>query len=230
MTCSEHPSRAPRSERSAGPIFFAVHTSSVLALILANLVPVYGALYADWTVFELLLLFWLENVAIGVFFLARILVAEPDERSAWAKKVVMVPFFILHYGFFAALHVVFLLTVFGGGEAGSALSMEPWVSFATVFHVVGAAGLGWAVLPLVASHGVSFVTNYLGKGEYRRVTVTQMVAQPYARVGVLTVVIVLGGGAVLLLGSPLPALLLLVALKIGLDLRAHVREHRKLAG
>ena len=43
--------------------------------------------------------------------------------------------------------------------------------------------------------------------------------------------VVLGGGWVTLaLGSPVGALVLLVALKTGFDLRAHLAERRKLSG
>jgi uncharacterized membrane protein AbrB (regulator of aidB expression) len=53
--------------------------------------------------------------------------------------------------------------------------------------------------------------------------------RPYGRVMVLHVVILLGGFLVQLLGSPAPALALLVLLKTGLDLGAHLREHQPAA-
>ena len=52
--------------------------------------------------------------------------------------------------------------------------------------------------------------------------------QPYGRVVVLHLTILLGGFAAMLLGSPLWALLLLIGLKIALDLKAHLKEHRPL--
>jgi hypothetical protein len=42
---------------------------------------------------------------------------------------------------------------------------------------------------------------------------------------VLHVTIILGGIGAMALGSPLWALLVLLAMKIGLDLKAHVKEH-----
>ena len=39
---------------------------SVIALVLANLVPVFGVFYFHWEVFPLMFLFWSENVIIGV--------------------------------------------------------------------------------------------------------------------------------------------------------------------
>jgi len=50
-------------------------------------------------------------------------------------------------------------------------------------------------------------------------------SRPYVRVVVLHIAIILGGIGAVALGSPLWALLVLLAMKIGLDLKAHVDEH-----
>ena len=81
------------------------------------------------------------------------------------------------------------------------------------------------VAVLVASHLFSFLWNYLYRGEFRRAQLARLMAQPYGRVVVLHVAIIFGGFAATMLGSPLWALLVLIALKIGLDLKAHVKEH-----
>ena len=87
---------------------------SVWTLVLANLVPVYGVLALGWDVFPLVLLFWLENVVIGAFNVLRLLVARPDDGGVWALKVVIVPFFIVHYGLFTMVHGVFVFVLFAG--------------------------------------------------------------------------------------------------------------------
>jgi hypothetical protein len=48
---------------------------------------------------------------------------------------------------------------------------------------------------------------------------------PYQRIIVLHVAIILGGIGATALGSPLWALVVLLAVKIGLDFKAHVKEH-----
>ena len=40
-------------------------TPSLLALLLANAFPIVGVLFLGWTVFPLVLLYWLENVVVG---------------------------------------------------------------------------------------------------------------------------------------------------------------------
>ena len=55
---------------------------SLVALIVANLVPLFGVLLWDWDVFLLLLLFWAENVIIGIFGIARLIVARVSDSGA----------------------------------------------------------------------------------------------------------------------------------------------------
>jgi hypothetical protein len=92
---------------------------------------------------------------------------------------------------------------------------------------VSANQLGWALLSLVASHGLSFYWNYIRNGEYRRASLQALMMQPYGRVFVLHFTVLFGGWIVMMLGSPLFALVLLVALKTAADLRAHKAERHK---
>jgi hypothetical protein len=52
-------------------------------------------------------------------------------------------------------------------------------------------------------------------------------SQPYSRVVVLHLTIIGGAFLVASLGTPLALLVLLILLKTAVDLRAHLREHRK---
>jgi hypothetical protein len=85
------------------------------------------------------------------------------------------------------------------------------------------------VLGLAVSRGISFATNYLGKGEYTRVNLPQLMAQPYGRIVVMHLTILGGGFLVMALHSPVAGLLLLVILKTMLDLRGHFSEREKFA-
>src|SRR5262245_52984701 len=50
---------------------------STTALVLANLTPLFGVLFLHWSVFSLLLLYWLENVTVGVVNVLRLQLAPP---------------------------------------------------------------------------------------------------------------------------------------------------------
>ena len=196
---------------------------SVIALVLANFVPVFGVFCLHWEVFPLLLLFWSENVIIGGFNVLKMLASNPESAANWAGKLFLIPFFCIHYGMFIFVHGVFVIGLFGGGFKPGA----PFPDFDTVWQMFREYHLVWAILGLAISHGISFVTNYLGKGEYRRASLPVLMQQPYGRIVVLHLTILGGGFLMMALHSPMVGLLLLVALKIALDLRSHFAERKK---
>jgi hypothetical protein len=194
---------------------------SIIALLLANLVPVFGVLCFGWEVFPLMFLFWSENIIVGVFNVLRMFFALPYKIGV----LPMIPFFCAHYGLFTFVHGIFVVGLFGGGfKAGAGFP-----SLDTFWRILQENHLGWAILGLAISHGISFATNYVGRGEFRRITPSQLMSQPYGRIVVLHLAILGGGFLVMALHSPLLGLLLLVALKIALDLRGHFAERRKFA-
>ena len=203
---------------------------STAALIGANVVPVVGVLFWGWTVFPLIFLYWLENVVVGGFNVLKMLTADPDQPIEWIAKLFLIPFFCFHFGMFTLIHGVFVLTIFGK-DAG--LGPHPfhggWPTPALVVQIIHATGTGAAFIALLLSHGVSYAMNFLVGGEYKNVSLQQLMGQPYARVFVLHFVVIIGAFLVAAFHSSLPALIVLVVLKIGVDLAAHRRERAKLA-
>ncbi len=213
-----------RPERATGAARPAWRSPTAWVLIAANLAPLYGVLALGWEVLPVMVLFWLENVVIGVLNALRMVVADPGNRAAWAGKLFLIPFFCVHYGMFTAIHGLFVFTLFGG-ERYQALIDGLWTGDAAR-AVIDASALWPALAALAASHLFSFLFNYLGRGEYRHAEPRVVMFAPYGRVVVLHITIILGGFLTQELQSPLWALLLLIAFKIALDLHAHVREHR----
>jgi hypothetical protein len=194
---------------------------SALVLIIANLGPVYGVLFLGWKVFPVMFLFWLENLVIGALNVVRMLLADPGNMPLWILKAFIIPFFCIHFGLFTFVHGVFVMGFFGGMFR----SGTPFPDGNTVMGLIREYRLAWPIIGLAASHVLSFALNYIGGGEYRKANPMKLMQQPYSRVIVLHITIIVGGFLVALLQSPLVGLLLLVALKIGLDLRSHSREH-----
>lgn len=202
---------------------FELLRPSVIFLTVANLIPLYGVFALGWQVFPVLLLFWMENVVVGVFNVLKMLLASPAEGKSWAAKVAMIPFFCFHYGIFTAVHGIFVIVVFGGYlELGADFPQGN-----VLFQVISDYQIGWAFLALVLSHTISFVLNYIGKGEYKRANLNELMGQPYSRVVLLHVTIIIGGFLASFLSSPAFALLFLILLKTFIDIQAHLREHKK---
>jgi len=177
--------------------------SSVWWLVVANLVPLVGVLYLGWDLFTLLLLYWVESAVVGFFNVLRML-----KISAKASHF-YVPFFIFHFGIFMFVHLVFIFTFF---SAGAELRL-----------VIGS--LVTAVVALVISHSISYAANFVGRREYTNRTVKQQLFAPYGRVVVMHLTVLVGGFLALFVGVPIGALVVMVGVKIGLDVLAHLKQH-----
>lgn len=200
---------------------FTGRTSAVL-LILSNLIPLIGVLFFGWSLFALMLLFWIENLVIGFYALLRIFYAGLGPRGL---KVFVVPFFVVHFGMFSLAHAILVLALFNPGgyrafeaglETGTIISSLPPFSH-----------LALPAAALLFSHGYSFVTNYLRGGEFSTTIPIAAMFQPYGRVAVLHATVIAGAVLARVTGGHWIALSILVLLKTTMDLRAHLREHSR---
>jgi hypothetical protein len=191
---------------------------SVIALILANLVPIAGVLVLDWHVFDVVILYWAENVVIGVVNVLRMIVSKGA-----SARYFDIPFFIVHYGMFCFGHYTGIVAIFGGGpEKG--LLQSPFLSIP--LSEAWQSPLWIGVAGIAISHLLSFRTNFIGGGEYLRTNTSQLMRRPYGRIVVLHIGIIAGGFLVSLLGDPVWALIVLIVIKTGIDLRMHTSERR----
>jgi hypothetical protein len=214
---------------------------ALAALLAANLLPLAGVVWFGWSVFEVLLVYWLESGVIGLLNVPKILLAtgsgstnvtfringrpldvsppddvDPDAGPRlYLANLGAAGFFCVHYGIFWVVHGVFVLYALPG--------------YAGVSPGADLAAVALGGVAMAASHGGSLVWNFVGRDEYRDVSPGQQMAQPYRRVVVLHLTIVLGAFAVASSGSPFVLVTLLVVLKVGFDVVAHLREHRRAA-
>ena len=190
---------------------------SGFTLIGANLLPLAGVLFFGWDLASVMVLFWTESAVIGFYTALKIAVVG---RLA---ALVAVPFFIGHFGGFMAGHFLLLYSFFIRGPAVT--GPEPGVRAALLAIFVP---LWTSIAALAISHGVSFVDNFLKRREYAHATMKGLMIAPYSRITVMQLTLIFGGWVILLLGSPVPALALLVVLKTAVDFSAHRAEHRRI--
>jgi hypothetical protein len=202
---------------------------SSIAIIAANCVPLYGVMFLGWKVFPVIFLFWIENVIIGIMNAGKMLFAAPGNPVKWAGKLFIIPFFCIHYGLFTSVHGVFVIALFGGDSLNVAHHHAMMPNISAIYAIIAGEQLGWAVLCLAVGHIISFLFDYIGRGEYRDANLTVLMQQPYGRVVVMHLALIGGGYLLLSLHSPVAGLVLLVLLKIALDIRQHTKERLTLA-
>lgn len=197
--------------------------ASLALLVLANLVPLAGVWLWDWDVFLLLLLFWCENVIIGLFGIARLVVSAKSETVFHGLFLPL--FFMVHFGGFMFGHFLVLFGMYEGFVEDGGRQVEASDYYLTVLE-----DLNWiAILALFISHGWSFVENFMGRREHENLSPMQAMGLPYKRMMITHIALILGGFFLIERGQPLAGLVFLVLLKIGLDVTFHRREHKALA-
>jgi hypothetical protein len=220
---------------------FMIRKSSI-ALILANLVPLGGVLLLGWQVFDVVMIYWAENIIIGLINVMRmaaceggILQLKAGEQtipsltntqaatlSSFSKglKFFLIPFFIFHYGMFCFAHLMAITGILGKDrDLAQSSTLEVAQSWDNAFWL--------AVFAIFVSHLISFFVNFMGQNEYQRTDLRQLMTRPYGRIVVLHIAVILGAGLTMALGSPVYMLAVLIALKVGIDLRMHNAERDK---
>jgi len=212
---------------------------STRVLILANLVPVAGVLLLQWDVLTILLLYWAENVIIGVINVFRMICAplhtfykgwpeppeliEPGRENEYDRKIpgeggriFLIGFFMVHYGAFCYGHLSLMLGFFSGGP-------RPISAASSMFGLwQGSYWIGVATIAF--SHLYSFFKNYIGKDEYKNASLPRLMFRPYGRIIVMQLAVIFGVILVLLLGNLVGLLLIPIAVKTFIDIRVHEKE------
>jgi Family of unknown function (DUF6498) len=220
---------------------------SAILLVAVNLIPLVGVMFWGWSLMMILVLYWVESGIVGVINIFKIARAEGSEDeppvSLEGSRIVIrigssmdmtgkgstITFFIIHYGIFWVVHgvFVFLLPLFAGLASPQIDLTAPNLGIGAMdFGPLPLDGVLFATIGLTVSHVVSFYVNFLGRGEYLRVTPTEQMFSVYGRVVVLHVTIIAGATVIALFGTPVAALVLLVGVKTLIDLGLHLRAHR----
>lgn len=206
-------------------------TPSGAVLIAANIFPVFGVVLWGWSTFEIVFLYWTENVIIGAINVLKMLMSpacanRTELRRASLEgqpvktffymllgKALVIPLFMIHFGGFCAAHGAALISIFHKGESvdfGSLLSQN---------------GILYGAAILATNHFFSFFFNHLGRKEYRKISMQRLMLSPYGRIVVLHIAIIAGAFLALLFHSNIGVLIVLIMMKTGMDLRFHIAEH-----
>jgi len=190
-----------------------------LALLIGlNLVPLIGVFEWGWQSFEIIFLYWMENVVIGAFTFARMLVRPYGHPIDLAFPAFFAPFFAVHYGMFCWGHGTFVIHLFGP-ESLDRLDVVP-----AALQVLTTPHMLAALAALASIQLFDWVRDVREHGLGASGVKDLMIA-PYRRIVVLHVSIIVGGFALGALDEPTVGLVILVGVKTASDLWHWRHDH-----
>ncbi len=184
---------------------------TTLLIIAFNLVPLAGMWLYDWQSFDLIFLYWMENVVIGAFTVLRMVVRPYSHVIEVVPLFFFAPFFTFHYGMFCYVHGLFIISLFGNDLPDSNNLLE------SAMLVLDTPGMLLALLSLVALQASDWLRDTVKQGLGSE-GVKELMVAPYRRIVVLHVVIIGSGFALTALGDPWIGLVALVVVKTLSDL------------
>lgn len=185
-----------------------------LLMLGANILPLLGVVFAGWSPFALLVFFWFETAVIGIWMLVFILAAprQPVQLLSSAAHpmqsgIGLGLFILLHAGLFMAVHMFFLYNVFGDGFTRPSDGLVE-----TLLGLLIDDGLWLPLFGLFLIRGFATV-DAIRHGD----RIDRHLIGFYFRIVLMQIAIILGGMLGFVFG-PVGGLVVLMALRIGLEL------------
>lgn len=207
-------------------------TPGDLFLVVANLVPIFGALFFGWSPQEIFLVYCLETLIVGLVNLLKMAVVTVIRpRHDWPNQgtvtrqhgLFFMLFFLLHYGIFAAVQMGIFFGVSGIRGAGE-------ITLGNFFYQWPRLLTPEALIMLIAfaiSYGIKAIFDFILSNEYRTISMMQLMFQPYGRIFIQQIVVIIGS-MFLLLGAGTIFLIVFAIVKIfftlSIDYEAVIRK------
>jgi hypothetical protein len=189
---------------------------TITAILVGNLIPVAGVLFLGWDAAQILMLYWVENVVVGLLTLPRILAAQRLSTGASGGRLGQAistgVFFVVHYGVFCMGHLVFAMALAADFVAAEGGDGEVWD------RTFGDPAFLWAILAMAALQLISQVRGWWMAGAWRETSPTLEMFKPYGRIFVLHLTVLFGAWLLLVFKAPAWAVLILCLGKAGLEL------------
>lgn len=186
----------------------------LLLTIVLNALPLYGVFVLGWRSFDLVFLYWLENLMIGMFVILRILIRPYKSLPDLLIRLFTCAFFTLHYGLFCTVHGLFVFDIFADNDT----SLHGL--FAVYQHIWPVLQHSWLLAAALALAGLQLAgwvrdSQLSGFGQDN---IGKLALSPYLRIIILHLTIIGAGLALLALDEPVTGLIMLIVLKTVFDI------------
>ncbi|MFL5728061.1 MAG: DUF6498-containing protein [Cytophagaceae bacterium] len=179
----------------------------LLWILITNLIPVAGVLYAGWNVYEIVLMYWWETLVIGLFCLISLIISNAEKNLLVRGGFAV--FFFVHFGLFSAIQGLFIFIMLKGD------------------HIDHAQSLQYGVLILFFNYLIHFFNDYIFSGKYKSRESPSLFGV-YGRIVIQQFVILIGGYITTktAMSSDIRMLTLLIALKTSVDLGVYFLQKK----
>ena len=172
-------------------------TKSDWSLIIANLLPVAGVWFLNWSAKEVFLVYCLETIIIGGFTLLKLLITglvkkkdDWENGGAVSKQPfwLFILFFMVHYGMFVAIQMGIFFSVSGIGDQNGVTFLNffsKWPSLLTndAYIMLGV---------FIVSYGFRLTSDFILSEDYKTISLGYIMFQPYGRIFIQQVTVILG--------------------------------------
>ncbi len=191
-------------------------------LIIANCIPIVGVVFFDWSLFQILMVYWMENIVIAFYTILKMVKASsrfmkiPGRSQGGRLTVVfIISFFIIHFGGFVFVHWVFIHVLFGPSSAFFNGQVEIIPLLITFFI-------------FLVSHGISYWQNFIAGGEFNKVSPIDMMLAPYSRIVVMHLTVLAAGFVFAIFSLNRFFRIIIIIIKTVIDYRLHSRQNKKI--
>lgn len=205
--------------------------SSEIILIVTNCVPILGVLFFDWTLFSLLMSYWLETGVIGIFiflksqYLYRKSRFTPFIVSAFAILNMCSAFMFAHF-----IGIMSLYSVLPGGDGWTGINL-----LKQSYDI-----LAISLVSLLINYTYSFYYNFIGRNEYEIILKTALeekdkrkgtktgkliVGGLMTRIVLIQLVVIIGGVILAATKTTIYLSIIFILVKIIIDLILHRKRH-----
>lgn len=168
------------------------------SLIIANLIPVIGVWFLNWSAKEVFLVYCLETIIIGGFTLLKLLIAglirksdvfntstnPPNKQSFWFFML----FFLVHYGMFVAIQMGMFFAVSGFGDDNGITFWNFFTKWPSLLTNEAYIMLG----VFIVSYGFRMTTDFILTGDYKTTSLGLLMFQPYGRIFIQQLTVIVG--------------------------------------
>ena len=173
-------------------------TQSDWLLIAANLVPVYGVWFQNWSAKEVFIVYCFETIIIGFFTLLKLIIAGSIKKQGdWTNQsdvttkqpaITFILFFLVHYGMFVTIQMGMFFSISGIGS-------DMGVGFFNFFYKWPSLITSEAYIMLsvfIVSYAFKNITEFVLSGEYRTASLGYIMFQPYGRIFIQQFTVIVG--------------------------------------